>query len=47
MPDGKAFTAESIVDIVTHNGDLVLAFPFFDHELLIFSRPVGISVKNR
>ena len=43
----KAFAAKTVVDGITHNRDLVLESPFFDHELLIFSRLVGISVKNR
>lgn len=43
----KAFTAETVVDIITHNGNLVLASPFFNHESLILYRPMGISVENR
>jgi hypothetical protein len=43
----KAFTAETVIDIVAHNGDLMFLSPFFNHKPLIFYRPVGISVKNR
>ena len=45
-PD-KLFTAKTVVNVVAHYGDLVLASPFFNHKPLIFYRPVGISVKNR
>lgn len=43
----KSFTAKTVVNVVAHYGDLVLASPFFNHKPLIFYRPVGISVKNR
>ncbi|GFH97247.1 transposase from transposon Tn916 [Lachnospiraceae bacterium] len=43
----KLFTAKTVVNVVAHYGDLVLASPFFNHKPLIFYRPVEISVKNR
>ena len=40
----KAFTAETVIDIVAHNGDLMFLSSFFNHKPLIFYGTEGISV---